>query len=90
MPELYGLVQTEDVMKTIENAGPAKRPLLWNSIWALQQNPRPEGHEATDAYVNGLAKLVVNQIDPPYHIVYQVDEQLKRVTVLAVYEMKWN
>jgi mRNA-degrading endonuclease RelE of RelBE toxin-antitoxin system len=88
-PALYGIVQLPDVMKalTIDSAAQAK---LAQAIYELQTNPRPDGHEPADEYSAGLTSLVIDKTAPPYTIVYSIDDDNRRVIVIAVYEKRWG
>lgn len=90
MPDVYAILQMPDVLSTVESTGAVKRPQLMQAIFELQTNPRPPGHEAADEYGDGFAKLIVEKVVPPYHILYRIDEERKRVVVIAVYEKKWS
>jgi hypothetical protein len=73
----------------LEQDSAAQNHLL-RGILALQANPRPAGHEAADGYGAGLASVIVDETVPPYCIVYQVDDDNRRVVVIAIYERRWT
>jgi hypothetical protein len=88
-PTQYAILQMPDVQRMIEQASAAQNHLL-KEIWSLQANPRPDGHEAADAYGVGFASVIVDETVPPYTIVYRVDDDQKRVVVIAIYEKRWS
>jgi len=92
MPELpapYAILQMPDVLRMLEQASAAQVPIL-KGILGLQTDPRPVGHEAADGYGAGFASVVIDDTSPPYRIVYQVDDEQRRVVVIAIYEKRWT
>jgi hypothetical protein len=87
--QLYGIVQMPDVMSAIAQDSAAQVALM-QTIFGLQANPRPEGHEAKEEFGIGVASLLCEKTVPPYTILYRVDEEQQRVVVLAVYEKRWS
>jgi mRNA-degrading endonuclease RelE of RelBE toxin-antitoxin system len=86
---VYGIVQMPDVRKALES-DPAHQIRLMKAIFALQDDPRPPRSERADEYGLGFNSLVSDDEHPPYGIVYRVDDDTKKVVVIAVYEKRWS
>jgi mRNA-degrading endonuclease RelE of RelBE toxin-antitoxin system len=90
VPTTYGIVQTPFARETIKHANASAQLPLMDAITDLQGNPRPEGHEPADAYGEGYAAIVVRSTSPAYQIIYCVDDDTRRVTVIAIAEARWK
>lgn len=87
--ELYGVIQTPVVRSALESVNAASQLPLFKLIHDLQSDPRPPGHESAEAYGEGFAQLLADETVPPYIIIYRVDEERKRVIVIALMEKRW-
>jgi len=88
-PTVYGIVHMPLVRERLvqDNAQSAK---LMNLIFQLQMNPRPDGYQSADEYGPGVATMLCQDTMPPYEIVYSIDEDRQRVTILAISEAQWR
>jgi mRNA-degrading endonuclease RelE of RelBE toxin-antitoxin system len=84
----YGIVQTPFVHEALAHANSAAQWPLAEAIMKLQTDPRPDGHEPADDFGKGYTAIVVGT-SPPFQIIYQVNEDEKRVLVIAVVEKRW-
>lgn len=85
----YGLVHMPDVQEMmIRDATAAAR--LMSVFFVLQDNPRPTGYQEADKYGPGIATISCDETSPKYTIVYRVDEERRKIFVIAVYEKVWS
>ena len=87
--QLYGIVKDGDVKTFIQTMTSSQRDELNNVIDSLQDNPRPAS-ATTVTYDIKLMKLVVDRTRPNYTILYTVDEQRARVTIIAIQEKRFS
>jgi len=88
-PILYAIIQMPHVMERLKMDNMSSAPLI-AAIFKLQDDPRPAGSQAADAYGKGMSTLMCSDTVPPFEIVYQVDEEQRRVVVLAISEVQWR
>jgi hypothetical protein len=75
--------------EAIKHANSAAQWPLTEAILSLQTDPRPAGSEKADDYVPGYTAILVKTV-PPHQVIYLVDDDNKRITVVAVVEARWK
>lgn len=87
----YGIVKMKEAMEKIRVASPSVREEMLAAIDTLQENPYPDGHQATPA---GIARIITCVVEMPskskYLLNYTVDEQKEKVYVIYVDEKRFN
>jgi mRNA-degrading endonuclease RelE of RelBE toxin-antitoxin system len=86
-PVPYGVMQTPIARESVTNLAAAHRLTVMETILKLQDNPRPDGYESADTYGKGLTSITIT--NPPYIIVYSVDDDDHRVIIMAITEKRW-
>jgi mRNA-degrading endonuclease RelE of RelBE toxin-antitoxin system len=87
IPVPYGVIQTPIASQSVLHLAEAHRLTVMETIFKLQDNPRPDGYESADTYGKGLTSITIE--DPPYIIVYSVDDEGHRVIIMAISEKRW-
>jgi hypothetical protein len=85
----YAIVYTPFATGALKTASSAARWPLTEAILALQDSPRPDGHQAADEYGPGTSAILVEQTSPTYLIIYRIDEAEQRIVVIALTEKRW-
>lgn len=87
----YGIVKMKEAMEKIRGAAASVREEMLGAIDTLQDNPYPEGHQATPA---GPARIITYVAETPsksrYLLTYTVDEQKEKVYVIYIDEKRFN
>jgi mRNA-degrading endonuclease RelE of RelBE toxin-antitoxin system len=87
---LYGIVHAPGAWEAIQHANAASQQPLHAAIITLQTNPRPAERESEEDYSAGVSSIMVRITNPPYRITYEVDDEARRVVILAVSEARWS
>jgi mRNA-degrading endonuclease RelE of RelBE toxin-antitoxin system len=87
---LYGISKDPDVLDFVRGQPASLRDKINDAIDSLQANPRPQGH--IPAIFSGfpIIKLVISTTQPPYLLVYTVDDNKEKIYVIAVQEKRFS
>jgi hypothetical protein len=88
-PTVYAIVQMPEVQNRLTRDHVASE-LLMPLIFGLQSNPRPDGYKAAEEFGRGIFRVLCEDTTPTCEIVYRVDEEDRRVVVLAITELRWR
>jgi mRNA-degrading endonuclease RelE of RelBE toxin-antitoxin system len=84
----YGILQTPFAIDALQSLEAAALPKVTQKLFELQTNPRPDGHEPAEEYGKGLSSIVIQDTSPPYRLIYQVDDEVRRVVVISI-SQRW-
>ena len=62
--KVYAILHVPSAFEDIQHANAAAQPLLTHAIYQLQNNPRPDGREPADEYVQGVSSIIVRSTSP--------------------------
>lgn len=85
----YGILQTPVALDALRNLEAGALPTVTQKLYELQVNPRPDGHQPAEEYGEGLSSLVIQETSPPYYLIYRVDDEARRVVVIAISPKWW-
>ena len=88
--ETYSITKIQTVIDTIWGIPPSSREDVIRAIDRLQFEPRPDGHLVTRFGAYSIVTFVVKSTQPPYLLTYQVDEEKKKIFVVAVGAKTFN
>lgn len=87
--EPYGMVHSTVVQESFANLEASAIIPVTRKLFELQSNPRPEGAESDEQFGPGMTRVMINDINPPYFLIYRIDEEAKRVVVMAIVQKWW-
>lgn len=85
----YGILQTPVVLDALKNLEAVALPTVTQKLYELQINPRPDGHQPAEEYGEGLSSLFIQETSPPFFLIYRVDDDARRVVVMAIVPKWW-
>lgn len=88
-PEPYGILQSKIAQQALANLEASALKPVTMMLGQLQTNPRPDGAEPDDQFGPGLTSLIIKDIVPPHYLIYRVDDDARRVVVMAIVPKWW-
>lgn len=86
----YGISKAEDVQAFLKGQTASQRDHINDAIDNLQTNPKPAGFMEEAFGTSKIFKVVIDTTQPPFLLVYLIDETKERVHIIAVAEKRFS